>query len=588
LDAKPAAELPEGWPAMSVEDANAALTSAGSILELEEAVIRGVTVPVYKNAYPELRSLFLHGSETWAPRDMLVFEDERVTFEVHARAVAHLAHALLNQYDLKKGDRVAISMRNYPQWSVAFWACLTCGLIATPLNSWWKGDELEYGLENSGARLAIFDPEIFERIESHLTNLPELKDVIIARAEKDYPQSHVTTLESLIGPAQSWPALKDVGLPDAELSPDDDATMMYSSGTTGKPKGVLATHRAIVSNMFNSLGNQARAYLRRGEAVPVNGPDEPQKANLLSVPFFHVTGAFAVLVPTLHNGQKVVTMYKWDAGEALPIIEREKITVFGGVPAIAWQVLEHPDREKYDLSSVEAISYGGAPSAPELVSTIKGRFPEAVAANGWGMTETCATASVNLAEDYIAKPQSAGLPGLAMKFKIVGPDGSTLPPGEVGELWCFGPSNAKEYWRRPEATAETFKDGWVVTGDLARLDDEGYLYLVDRAKDMLIRGGENIYCVEVENILYEHPAIMDAAIVGIPHKILGEEVGAVVQLKPGKTATESEVRAFLADKIAAYKIPKHVQFQTEPLPRNANGKILKPELRSRFLDQQEA
>lgn len=568
---------------MSVEAANAALIAPGSVLELEEIDIRGVKTPVYKNAYPELRTLFLHGSQTWGPRDMLVYEDERVTFTAHARAVENLAHALLDRFGLKKGDRVAISMRNYPQWSVAFWACLTCGLIATPLNSWWKGDELEYGLENSGAKLAITDPEIFQRIEPHLKALPELEQIIIARADGDYSDANVTTLESLIGTAHDWSGLEGIGLPDVELVPDDDATMMYSSGTTGKPKGVLATHRAIISNMFNSLGNQARAYLRRGEAVPVNGPAEPQKANLLSVPFFHVTGAFAVLVPTLHSGQKVVTMYKWDAGEALPIIEREKISVFGGVPAIAWQVLEHPDRDKYDLSSVEAISYGGAPSAPELVTTIKGRFPEAHAANGWGMTETCATASVNLAEDYIAKPQSAGLPGLAMKFKIVGPDGLTLPPGEVGELWCFGPSNAKEYWKRPDATAETFIDGWVVTGDLARLDDEGYLYLVDRAKDMLIRGGENIYCVEVESALYEHPAIMDAAIVGIPHKVLGEEVGAVVQLAPGKTATEDEVRNFLSDKLAAFKIPKIVQFQTDPLPRNANGKILKADLRKRFL-----
>ena len=583
MDSKPAAALPEGWPALSLEAVDQMLSAPGSPLETEAAEIRGVTMPVYKNAYPQLRAMLEHGTATWGPRDMLVYEDERVSFTAHARAVEHFAAALKDKFGIQKGDRVAICMRNYPQWSVVFYACMASGIIATPLNSWWTGDELEYGLENSGTKLAVVDEQIYERILPHWPNLPDLENIIVARAEDEYADPKVTTMESLIGDAHSWSALPEIGLPDVVVDPEDDATLMYSSGTTGKPKGVLATHRAIVSNLFNSLTNQARGYLRRGEAIPVNGPEEPQKATLLSIPLFHVTGAFAVLVPTMHSGQKVVTMYKWDAGKALPIIERERISVFGGVPAIAWQVLEHPERDNYDLSSVEAISYGGAPSAPELVSTIKGRFPEAHAANGWGMTETCATATVNLAEDYINRPQSAGRPGLATKLKIVGPDGQELPRGEVGELWCFGPSNAKAYWRRPEATADTFKDGWVVTGDLARMDEDGFLYLVDRAKDMLIRGGENIYCIEVENALYDHPAIMDAAIVGIPHKVLGEEVGAVVQLKPGKSASEEEIRHFLSGKLAAFKVPKVVLFQTDPLPRNANGKILKPELRARFV-----
>ncbi|MEQ9315032.1 MAG: AMP-binding protein, partial [Henriciella sp.] len=234
------------------------------------------------------------------------------------------------------------------------------------------------------------------------------------------------------------------------------------------------------------------------------------------------------------------------------------------------------------LSSIQVVSYGGAPSAPELVSTIKKRFPEAAPGNGWGMTETCATATLNIGEDYVNRPNSAGAPPKAVELKIVGPDGKTLPAGEVGELWCKSPSNCKAYWNRPEATAETFRDGWVVTGDLARLDDEGFLYLVDRAKDMLIRGGENIYCIEVESALYDHPAVMDASVVGIPHKVLGEEVGAVVQLKPGKSVTQDELRAHVASQLAAFKVPVEIQFQTDPLPRNANGKILKPELRERF------
>ena len=588
MSAKPAAALPEGWPVMDFATANAALTAPGLPFEMEDSVVNGVSMKVYKNAYPNLRALFETGRATWGPRDMVVFENERVTFEANARAVEYLADALLNKFGLNKGDRVAICMRNYPQWPVAFWACLVSGLIATPLNSWWKGEELEYGLQNSGCKLAIVDPQIFERIQEHWANLPDLKNVIIARAEDEYADPQITAMEDLIGGANNWANLEPIGLPDVEILPDDDVTIMYSSGTTGQPKGILATHRGVISNMFNSMGNQARSYLRRGEAVPVNGPEEPQKATLLAIPFFHATGAFAVLIPTMHNGQKIVTMYKWDAGEALPIIEREKITVFGGVPAIAWQVLEHPARGDFDLSSVEAVSYGGAPSAPELVSTIKRTFNDVHAANGWGMTETCATATLNLAEDYINKPDSAGLPGLAMKIKVVDTSGNELPPGEVGELWCFGPSNAKCYWNRPEATAETFKDGWVVTGDLARIDEDGFLYLVDRAKDMLIRGGENIYCIEVESALFDHPSVMDAGVVGIPHKVLGEEVGAVVQLKPGHSVSEEDLRHFVAGKLAAFKVPKRIEFESEPLPRNANGKILKNELRDRFKSEETA
>lgn len=583
MSAAPAAELPEGWPAVSVERTTEMLTAPGSPFELENQIVNGVEMPVYKNAPANLREHFVAGTEAFSDRDLLVFEDERLTFDSHMRAVQNLARLMQEKFGLRRGDRVAISMRNYPQWPVAFWACLVSGYIATPLNSWWTGEELEYGLSDSGARLAIVDDQILERIKPHLGSLPALENVIVARMESEPDSEKVHAMESLIGRVNDWHKLERVGLPALDLKPDDDATIMYSSGTTGRPKGILATHRGIISNMMNSVANQTRSFFRKGEAPPEPDPTAPQKATLLSIPFFHATGSFAVLVPSFLTGSKIVTMYKWDAGEALPIIEREKITAFGGVPAIAWQVLEHPDRDKYDLSSVEAVSYGGAPSAPELVSTIKRRFKEATPANGWGMTETCATATLNLAEDYINRPDSAGLPGPAMRLKTVDPEGKTLGPNEIGELWCFGPANAKLYWNRPDATAETFIDGWVVTGDLAKIDEEGFVYLVDRAKDMLIRGGENIYCIEVENAIYSHGDVMDAAVVGIPHKVLGEEVGAVIQLKPGSTLTKEALTDFLSEHLAAFKIPVEVHFQDVPLPRNANGKILKKELRERFI-----
>lgn len=574
--------LPPNWPALSIAQANAALAGPGSPVELEDAVIRGVAMKVYKNAPPNIPVILDLAAQQFPEHTYLVYQNERVTFRALQLAVRRLAAEMRTRYGVQKGDRVAVIMRNYPQWPLAFYAALSLGAIATPMNSWWTSEELQYGLSFAGVKLAVMDLQIYERIRDNLDELPDLKNILIARdSAEEIADPRVASLDGIVGDPNSWIRLPDAGPAGIEIAPDDDATIMYTSGTTGKPKGALATHRAVISNMFNSMTCQARMYLRKGEPVPAPDPSA-MRATLLSIPFFHATGAFAILVPSALRGDKIVAMYKWDAGEALPIIEAEQITTIGGVPAIAWQLLEHPDRDQYDLSTIAVISYGGAPSAPELVSTIKKRFPDAAPGNGWGMTETCATVTLNIGEDYVNRPSSAGAPPLAVELKICDPDGKELAPGEVGELWCKSPSNCHLYWNRPDATAETFRDGWVVTGDLARIDEEGFLYLVDRAKDMLIRGGENIYCIEVENALYDHPAVMDAAVVGIPHKVLGEEVGAVVQLKPGKSATEAELRAHVAGQLAAFKVPVEIQFQTEPLPRNANGKILKADLRQRF------
>lgn len=575
--------LPENWPAMSIAAANAALSGPGSPLALQDTEIGGVVYKTYAEAPPTLRDLFAAGHAAFRDREFLIYEDERLTYDAIRRAAAHFAGALSTTYGIKKGDRVAILMRNYPQWPIAFFAGLSLGAIITPMNSWWTGEEIEYGLKDCGARLAIVDPQLFERIQPHWEALPELEAMIVARDLEERADPRVRAMESIIGEAKSWASLDELPLPDTPIAPDDDATIMYTSGTTGKPKGALASHRAIIANMFNALTCRARRYLRAGEALPEPDPD-PANANktLLAVPFFHATGAFAILIPSWATGAKIISMYKWDVDKALPIIEKEGVNSVGGVPAIAWQLIEHPDRDKYDLSSINTVAYGGAPSSADLVSTIKSTFKQAMPSNGWGMTETCATATQNFGEDYVNRPMSAGVPPPGVELKIVNPDGEELGPNEVGELWCKGASNCKLYWNRPQATAETFIDGWVVTGDLAKIDEEGFLFLVDRAKDMLIRGGENVYCIEVENALYDHPAIMDASVVGIPHKVLGEEVGAVVQLKPGTSVTEDELRAHVAGQIAAFKVPVEVQFQDAPLPRNANGKILKSELRERF------
>ena len=570
------------FPVMSIAQCNAVMTAPGAKFEMEEKVINGIRLRIYKHAPLTLRDVVLN-SKQWDFREYLVFEDERITYAAHYKAVAHLARRLREDFGVQKGDRVAVVMRNYPQWAVGFWAALAIGAIATPLNSWWTGEELEYGLADSGAKVAIVDPEKLERIRDHLPTLTQLKTVIVARGGDDEADPRIVSLEKLIGSARAWASLPDIEMPAAEVGPDDDATIMYTSGTTGKPKGALATHRGIISNVFNGMACQARHFVRQGQSPPVRDPlNDPPRIPLLAIPFFHATGAFSNLVPVIMNADKIVTMYKWDPGEALEIIEREKVTMIGGVPAIAWQVLEHPDRDKYDLSSIQFVAYGGAPSAPELVATIKRRFPNGLASNGWGMTETCAASCVNFGKDYEVRPDSCGAPAPAMDFKIVGSNGETLGPNQVGELWVKGPNNCKAYWNKPEATAKTYIDGWVVTGDIGRMDEESFVFLLDRAKDMLIRGGENIYCIEVESALYDHPAIMDAAVVGIPHKVLGEEVGAVVQVKPDMEVTTDELRRFAAQKIAAFKVPVDIQIQRDPLPRNANGKIMKSELRTRF------
>ncbi|MGH6878191.1 MAG: class I adenylate-forming enzyme family protein [Rhizomicrobium sp.] len=567
------------WPAMSLAEAQARLTAPGSRFEMEERVIAGVPTRCWKHAPLTLRDVLQTG-RMFGARDFLVYEDERVSFEALWRAASAVAHELL-KLGVAKGDRVAIVMRNLPEWVAAFYGAAMAGAIVTPLNAWWTGPELEYALVDSGAKIAFVDSERLERIAEPFVNCPALEQVFASRARDELQHPWARRLEDVIGSPRHWATLPERPLPDIRLAPDDNVTILYTSGTTGKPKGALGTHRNMNSNIMAAGFSMARNFLRRGEPVPVLDPfTAPQRAGLLSVPFFHATGCFAVLNPALFTGAKLVLMRKWDVEQALALIEREKVNQAGGVPTIAWQLLEHPSRAKYDLSSLESVAYGGAPSAPELVRKIVEAIPTSLPGNGWGMTETSATCTHHSGEDYAHRPESCGPPVAVCDLKVVGPEGRVLPPGEVGELWARGPNIVKAYWNQPLATAETFVDGWVKTGDLAKLDAEGFCTIVDRSKDMLIRGGENIYCIEVENVLYEHPAVMDAALVGIPHHTLGEEPAAVVHLKPGMHATEEELRAFAGRRLAAFKVPVKIVFWPETLPRNANGKIVKSELKS--------
>jgi long-chain acyl-CoA synthetase len=574
------APLPAGWPAMSIAEANARLTAPGARYEMENVVIRGVVTRSWKNQPRTLREIFLNG-RAFKDREVLVYEGDRATYEAFARAVLTLAHELLAQ-GVVKGDRVALIMRNLPEWPVGLFAGALVGAIVTPLNAWWTGAELEYGLTNSGAKIAIVDAERYVRIAEHLANCPELKRVYVARALDEIADPRVVKLESVLGVVNRWGSLADRPLPDVALEPDDDATIFYTSGTTGKPKGALGTHRNIATNVMTTAAATARAFLRRGEAPP-DPTNAPQRVTLLAVPLFHVTGCSSSMIPAINGGGKLVLMRKWEAERALEIIQRERVTVTGGVPTIAWQLLEHPKRTQFDLSSLEYISYGGAPSAPDLVRRITEVLPKARATNGWGMTETSAAFCGHGAEDYVNRPSSCGPSPAVGAMKIMNADGTReLPTNEIGELWVQGPMLVKGYWNNPDATAVTFISGWLRTGDIARLDAEGFCFIVDRAKDMLIRGGENIYCIEVENVLFDHPAVIDAALIGIPHKTLGEEPGAVVTVKPGATVTEDEIRAYVASRLAAFKVPVKVVFRNENLPRNPAGKIMKSELKRLF------
>jgi long-chain acyl-CoA synthetase len=564
---------------MSVDEADRQLTAAGQMFETSEADIRGVRTKVWRNCPATLGDI-LTLSRGHAEATFLVFEDERMTFEEHFRAAARLAHILRDRFRVAKGDRVAIAMRNFPEWSVAFWAAAAAGAVVVPLNAWWTGEELHYGLADSGTSVLICDSQRAERIADYCTYLPDLRTTIVARASAADLPFGMLAYEAVVDEVPAGPdAGAGMELPDIGLATDDDATIFYTSGTTGRPKGALGTHRNICTNPISLFYVNARNALRSGAEAGHHG----QNSYLLSVPLFHATGCHSILVTNLLAGGKLVIMHRWDAGRALELIERERITTFGGVPTMVMQVLDHPDFAHRDTSSVRTVGYGGAPAPPELVRRVKEHFPGGNASNGYGLTETSSVATMNMGTDYQAKPDSVGPPVPVVTVKVVDPEGTEAPAGEIGELWIKGPNVVKGYWGKPEATEQMFSQGWLHTGDVARLDEEGFVYIVDRAKDMLIRGGENVYCVEIESVLYEHEAVADAAVIGIPHPTLGEEVGAVVQLRPGSTTTEKDIQEYVASRLAGFKVPVRVWFAGEPLPRNPAGKILKRQLRDELV-----
>jgi long-chain acyl-CoA synthetase len=553
---------------MSYDEAMASLTAPGAPFAIQEAEVGGQTLNVFEATPASLRELYARMRES--PDEIfLVYEDERWSFGRVMEHVDALGALLVDEYAVGSGDRVAIAMRNYPEWIIAFAAITSVGAIAVSMNAWWKSEELAYGLEDSGAIVLISD---LERLEVAGASLVELGiRALVVRADGDLPTSARHLDDSLpLGAA----------LPEVEIDPEDDATILYTSGTTGHPKGAVSSHRAVLSALMAFACRATCGRLMK----PDEGLDHPYPpCFILSVPLFHVTGCIAVMLSCFASGIRLVMMYKWDPERALELIERERVTNFVGVPTMSWDLLESPDFERFDTSSLLSVGGGGAPAPPELVKRIDSNFKSGRPGIGYGMTETNAYGPQNFGDDYLRKPTSAGRVVPIVEMRVTDDENRPLGPDEVGEIWFRGPNLIRGYWNRAEATEETIVDGWLRSGDIGRIDEEGFVYVQDRAKDMVLRAGENIYCSEVEAVIYEHPDIHEAAVFGLPHERLGEEVAAAVYPRPGRSLDREAFREFLAARMAGFKVPSHIDIVDSPLPRNPAGKFLKRELRDRII-----
>ncbi len=551
-------------------EAQQQLTGPGAPFEIEQRQINGVELKVYKNAPATLRDALAEGRQHGA-RVFLTFQDERYSFDQFFAAVDRLAKHLVDHHGIHKGDRVAIAMRNMPEWMMAFTAIVSIGAIVVPLNSWGQAEELEYALSDAGAVLVFCDQQRADLVADRLEAMN--CRAIVARSERETDNPRVATWES----TQQAPAT----MPDVDISSGDLAMIMYTSGTTGNPKGAVSTHFAVCQAVMNFEVHGYISAMANPEVVGKMMASEYEPATLLTVPLFHVSGCYSVFLLNLRGGRKISIMYKWDPEEALKIIERERISVFTGVPTMTMALLESPRFAETDTSSLFSVGAGGAACPPHLKDLIYKSLPDAYPGTGYGMTETNATCSNCTGEAWRLMPQAAGTLSPVVEVKTVDDAGRDLPRGETGELYVRSPTNVTQYWNLPEASADTFVDGWVATGDIGYLDENGFLFVVDRKKDMVIRGGENIYPIEVEGALLTHPAVHEAAVFGVPHDKWGEELAASVYADEG--IDKEEILAHVGGQLAAFKVPTHLEVKTEPLQKNASGKVLKKAIREQWL-----
>ena len=547
------------------EDIQTELVSAGQVFELETVSVHGNPLRVFKNAPRTLGEVWLTAAKR-GDIPYLIFDDVVTTFTEADKQVRSLA-AWLQAQGIQPGDRVAVGMRNYPEWVIAYWATQCIGAVLVSLNAWWVTDELKYALSDSGARAVVVDGERQDRLSNEVLKDLGIHIAVVARGEvrQGWAMWHEVS-------ANAKPDIRDVN-----MDTDDIATILYTSGTTGRPKGAVSTHRAILSSIMAFSARNTIFQMSGTKLKDVDGPEVPTSF-ILIVPLFHVTGCVPVMLSCFVAGLKLAIMYKWDPEKALEMIEREQITNFVGVPTQSWDLVNSPAFEKYDTSSLRAVGGGGAPSPTSLVGKVNDKVKNGNPQLGYGMTETNAFGPAITGSDYLSHPTSTGRASWPMFVEVRDENLKPVPTGQSGEIWFFGPMLIRGYWNRPDATAETIVDGWLRSGDLGRLDADGYVYVEDRVKDMILRAGENVYGAEVESAIYEHPAVHEAAVFGVPHERLGEEVGVAILVNDGMTLTPEELWTFLDVKIAKFKIPTQVVIMSEPLPRNAAGKFLKREL----------
>lgn len=535
----------------------------------------GAAVPVIAAAPANLRDYFAHFSAQHGDIDFLVDGDERLSFTQTYAAAKQVAHALIGSHGVKKGDRVGIAMRNAPSWIVLYMGVIMAGGVATLLNGWWQGSELCAGIDDVGCGLVFADLPRAKRLEECGATPGGLVipvDVALPLGE---------ALAPVIGN-------DDGSAPLPEITGDDLATILFTSGSTGQSKGAYSTHRAVVQGTFNYIAMALMMLQIATEDGTIKEP-RPQHAVLMTVPLFHVTGEIPMLLVSFAIGRKMVMMPKWNAGEAMRLIEAEKVTNFTGVPLMSWEILNHPDRDKYDLSTIQSFAAGGAPRPPEHVRRLNDEMP-APPALGYGLTETNAVGAGSFSTNYLEKPNSTGRASAPLvDLAILDDDGKKMPQGERGEISIRSVANFSGYWGREDATQACMTaDGYFRTGDIGYLDPDGYLFIVDRKKDIIIRGGENISCQEVEAAIYEHSAVAEACVFGLPDERLGEIPGAVVHFHPGESLSDEALRFFLGERLAAFKVPARIWYSADLLPKLGTEKIDKVGLRKVYREAYES
>ena len=549
---------------MSRRQAIKQVCAPGQPFELKTTQISGKSCRVFVNAPLTLHDLIF---ENRSGLDFLIYEEERLSYETVYRHASALAAALSSDYGVGKGDRVFIAMRNYPEWVISLFAITSIGAIAVPVNAWWNRNELDFSWSDCEPKVVIADEERVARL-AECDDITNGTQVIRVRAP-EHPKLSSTAWEDTIT------VHAGSVMPEADLEPDDDAIILYTSGSTGHPKGVVSSHRSIIHALLSwELDWELRSHMGIYELK------EPpyQGGMLLTTPLFNVAACHAAMLSCVRVQRKVVCMYKWDTELAMQLIERERLTSLLATPAISGDLVRAAKTTDHNLSSLLVVGGGGAPRPPAQVRAIDQLTHDVVPSTGWGMTETNAIGAGIAASDYLERPASSGQCSAVLDFRIVGEAGQELAAGERGELQVRGTSMFRGYWNRPEANIEAFDGDWFRTGDAALIDEDGFLFIVDRIKDMVIRGGENIGCGRVEAALVEHPMVLEACVYSVPDERLGEEVGATVYVND--ELTESDLREFLEDRLAHFEVPRYFEFRQTPLPRIASGKIAKREIQA--------